>query len=84
MASVSVGAGRGLPRCWVSSHCLGGRCGGHGCGRNTGSCGSCGGTGRETGWHIWLSTQSVIATVDVVKTGGMPVDIMMVSTTFEM
>ena len=79
-----AGVGRRLPRCWVSSWCLGGRCGGHVCGRNTGSCGSCGGTGGKTGWHIWLSTQSIIATVNVVKTGGTPVDIMMVSITFEM
>ena len=61
---------------------MSGRCGGHGCGRNAGSCRSWGGSGGKPGWHIWLSTQSIIA--DVVKTGDMPVDIMMVSITFEM
>ena len=70
------------PRCWVGSGCAGGRCGGHGCGRNTGSCGSWGGTGRKTGWHIWLSAQSTGIVVDVVEMVGMPVEIMMASISF--
>ena len=82
MAGAGVGAGRRCPRCWVGSHCVGGWCGGHGCGRNAGSCGSWGGSGRRPGWHIWLSAQSIIAAV--VETGGMPIDIMMVSISFEM
>ena len=77
------GAAGWEPRCWVSSHCAGGRCGGHGCGRNTGSCGSWSGTGRKAGWHIWLSAQSAGIVVNVVQMVGMPIDIMMPSITFE-
>ena len=80
-----TGAGTGWePRCWECSCSLGGRYGGDGCGRSTGSCGSCDGTGSKTGWHIWLSAQSVQNMVSVVKNVGTPVDIMMVSKTFEM
>ena len=35
-----TGAGGWEPGCWVGSHCVNGRFGGHGCGRNVGICGS--------------------------------------------
>ena len=69
MLGGSLGAGSVAPA-------LDGRCGGDGCDRSTESCGSCGGTGSKTGWHIWLSPQSVQNMVGVVKKVGMPVDIM--------
>ena len=77
------GAARWEPRCWVGIHHATGRCGGHGCGRNAGRGGSCGGSGRKTGWHIWLSTQSVGITVDVIAVVGMPAEIIMASMMFK-
>ena len=56
---------------------------GHGCGRNGGWVGSCSGSPGYTGWHIWLSAQSVLIAVDVVAIVGMPVEIILVSITFE-
>ena len=46
--------------------------------------GSWGGSSKKPGWHIWLSAQNIGIIVSVVDTGGTPVDIMMVSITFEM
>ena len=40
-------------------------------------------SGRKVGWHIWLSAQSFGIVVDVVETGVMPVEIMMVSISFK-
>ena len=69
----------------MGSHCMGGRCGGHGCGRNTG--------------QLWKLSVDLVENLDgtfgcllkVLESlsvlfiiGGMPVDIMMVSITFEM
>ena len=54
------------------------------CGRTSGSDGRCGSSRRNTGWHIWLATQTAIVMIDVVKTRVMSGDIMMVSTDFVM
>ena len=76
-----AGAGGWEPRCWVDICCAAGRCGGHGCGRNSGLAGSCSGSPGYTGWHIWLSTQSV--SIDVAAIVGPPVEIILVSKMFE-
>ena len=45
-------SGHWVVGCWLEAHCMGGRNGGHGCGRNPGSGGMIGCSGRKVGWHI--------------------------------
>ena len=54
------------------------------CGRTHGSDGRCGSSRRNTGWHIWLATQTAIVVINVVETRVISGDIMMVSTDFVM
>ena len=62
--------------------CTGGRCGAHGCGTNISRAGSCGRSKRNTGWHIWLATQTAGIVINVVKTVDVSVEIMMASMSF--
>ena len=68
--------------CCMGGHYAGGRCGAHGCGRNIGIDGSCGRSRRNTGWHIWLATQTTGIMVDVVETMVVSAEIMMASMSF--
>ena len=52
------------------------------CGRNIGSDGRCGRSRRNTGWHIWLSAQTAVIVIDVVKNIVASGEIMMVSMDF--
>ena len=81
MSVVGIAAGWNS-LCYIGGHCTGGRCGAHGCGRNTGSGGSCGRSRRKTGWHIWLSAQTTGIVINVVKMVVMSVEIMMASILF--
>ena len=74
-------AGGWEPGCWVGSCYTGGRCGGHGCGRNCSWVGSSGGSAGNTGWHILVSAQGV-SVIGIVEIYCMPVEIKKVSMTF--
>ena len=72
----------GVCLCCGVGCCGGGRCRGPLCGRNIGSDGRCGSSRRNTGWHIWLSAQTAIVVIDIVKGIVMPGEIMVVSMDF--
>ena len=70
------------PCCCEGGRLAGGRCGVPRCGRNIGRDGRCGRSRRNTGWHIWLATQTAVIVIDVVKKGVTSGDIMMASMDF--
>ena len=67
----------------VGSHCGGGKWGWSGCGRNTWIAGIRAGRLEKYRWHISMSAQTIVFSIDVVKNLGMSVEIMMASISFE-